>query len=71
MAETEKRNRARYEERYTREAAILDGRYESGIGAVKDEYNKLLDEYRRGLDDRKPDYAGFCRLLDGFLGKDH
>jgi hypothetical protein len=69
-AEMEKQNRARYEERYTREAAILDSRYESEIGAIKDEYNRQLDEYRLGLDDRKPDYAEFCRLLDGFLEKD-
>ena len=66
----EKRNRARYEERYTREAALLDSRYESELGAIKDEYNKRLDEYRLGLDDRKPDYAEFRRLLDSFLGKD-
>ncbi|MDR0710387.1 MAG: hypothetical protein LBF77_10005, partial [Spirochaetaceae bacterium] len=69
-AEMEKRNRARYEERYTREAALLDSRYESELGAIKDEYNRRLDEYRLGLDDRKPDYAEFCRLLDSFLGKD-
>ena len=69
-AEMEKQNRARYEERYTREAALLDSRYESELGAIKDEYNKRLDEYRLGLDDRKPDYAEFRRLLDSFLGKD-
>jgi hypothetical protein len=69
-AEMEKRNRARYEERYTREAALLDSRYESELGAIKDEYNRRLDEYRLGLDDRKPDYAEFYRLLDSFLGKD-
>jgi hypothetical protein len=69
-AEMEKRNRARHEERYTREAALLDGRYETELGAIKDEYNRQLDEYRLSLEDRKPDYAGFCRLLDGFLGKD-
>jgi hypothetical protein len=69
-AEMEKQNRARYEERYTREAALLDSRYESELGAIKDEYNKQLDEYRLNLDDHKPDYAEFCRLLDGFMEKD-
>jgi hypothetical protein len=69
-AEMEKQNRARYEERYTREAAFLDSRYESEIGAIRDDYNRRLDEYRLSLEDRKPDYAEFCRLLDGFLGKD-
>jgi vacuolar-type H+-ATPase subunit H len=69
MAEAEKRNRARYEEQYTKEAALLDSRYESGLGAIKDEYNKLLDEYRLTLDARKPDYAEFRRLLDSFLEK--
>jgi hypothetical protein len=69
-AEMEKQNRARYEERYTREAALLDSRYESELGAIRDDYNRQLDEYRLSLEDHKPDYAEFCRLLDGFLGKD-
>ncbi|MDR2053548.1 MAG: hypothetical protein LBP80_09050 [Treponema sp.] len=70
-AEMEKRNRARYEEWYTKEAALLDSRYESGLGAIKDEYNRQLDEYRLTLDDHKPNYAEFYRLLDSFLGKDN
>ncbi|MDR2786655.1 MAG: hypothetical protein LBB83_12165 [Treponema sp.] len=69
-AEMGKQNRARYEERYTSEAALLDSRYESELGAIKDEYNRRLDEYRLSLDDHKPDYAEFCRLLGSFLGKD-
>jgi hypothetical protein len=69
-AEAEKQNRARYEEQYTREAAILDSRYESEIGAIKAGYNGRLEEYRLSLEAREPDYAGFYRLLDGFLGKD-
>ncbi|MDR1411719.1 MAG: hypothetical protein LBI91_05915 [Spirochaetaceae bacterium] len=70
IAEMEKQNRARYEEQYTREAALLDSRYEAGLKAIREEYGKQLDEYRLGLGRREPDYAEFCRLLDGFLGKD-
>ncbi|MDR1128377.1 MAG: hypothetical protein LBL20_03615 [Treponema sp.] len=68
IAETEKQNRARYEEQYTREAALLDSRYETALKAVTEEYGKQLDEYRLGLDKYEPNYAGFCRLMDGFLG---
>jgi hypothetical protein len=70
IAEKEKQNRACYEEQYTREAALLDSRYETGLKAIREEYGKQLDGYRLSLDERKPDYAEFCRLLDGFLGKD-
>jgi hypothetical protein len=69
-AEMEKQNRARYEEQYTREAAILDSRYESELDAARADYNGRLEEYRLNLGAREPDYAGFYRLLDGFLGKD-
>jgi hypothetical protein len=70
-AETEKQNRARYEEQYTKEAALLDSRYEVEIKAVKAEYDKLLDEYRLELEERRPDYGAFSCLLDDFLEKDH
>jgi hypothetical protein len=69
-AEAEKRNRARYEEQYTKEAALIDSRYEAGIGAVRAEYNGLLEEYSLSLEAHKPDYGAFCRLLDSFLGKE-
>ncbi|MDR0452355.1 MAG: hypothetical protein LBH15_04875 [Treponema sp.] len=70
LAETERRNRARYEEQYAREAALLDSLYEAGLKAVREEYARTLGEYRLDLEKREPDYAEFCRLLDGFLGKD-
>jgi hypothetical protein len=69
IAGIEKQNRARYEEAYTREAALLDSRCKSGLEVIKDGYRKQLDDYRLSLDDFKPDYAGFCRLLDSFLEK--
>ncbi|MDR1353269.1 MAG: hypothetical protein LBK05_08305 [Treponema sp.] len=68
IAETEKQNRARYEEQYTREAALLDSRYETALKEVREEYSRHLDEYRLGLDKNEPDYAGFCRLMDDLLG---
>ncbi|MDR3337636.1 MAG: hypothetical protein LBT16_10570 [Treponema sp.] len=69
IAEMEKQNRSRYEEQYTREAALLDGQYGSEIGIIKEEYNKQLDAYRVSLNDFKPDHAKFCSLLDKFLGE--
>jgi vacuolar-type H+-ATPase subunit H len=69
-AEAEKRNRARYEEQYTKEATLMDSRYEAGIEAVRAEYNGRLEEYRLSLEAHKPDYSAFCRLLDGFLRKE-
>jgi vacuolar-type H+-ATPase subunit H len=70
IAEMEKQNRAQYEEWYTREAAQLDGQYESELGAIKEEYNRQIDDYRLSLNDFKPNYAEFCSILDDFLGKE-
>ncbi|MDR3337602.1 MAG: hypothetical protein LBT16_10400 [Treponema sp.] len=70
VTDGEKQNRARYEERYTREAAALDAQYGEELQAIKEEYNKQLDAFRQELDGLKPDRAQFDRLLDNFLRRE-
>jgi hypothetical protein len=49
IAEGEKASRARYDERYGREAALLDGEYAGTVQAIKEDYQKRLDAYRESL----------------------
>jgi regulator of protease activity HflC (stomatin/prohibitin superfamily) len=60
IAEGEKASRARYDERYSREAALLDGEYAKTVQAIQEDYQKRLDAYRESLN-------GMPVLKDGFF----
>ncbi|WP_010259723.1 hypothetical protein [Treponema primitia] len=49
VAENEKENRARYDERYSLEAAELNGEYEKAVLAVKEDYKQQLKAYQESL----------------------
>ena len=49
VAEGEKENRARYDERYGLLAAKLNGEYEAAVLAVKEDYTRQLDAYASSL----------------------
>jgi uncharacterized protein YdcH (DUF465 family) len=70
IAEAEKQNRAKYDERYGAEAAALDGHYDQERASIQDDYNRELETYRQSLDAMKTDSASFNRLLDRFLGQE-
>jgi F0F1-type ATP synthase membrane subunit b/b' len=64
VAESEKENRARYDERYSREAAKLNGAYETAVLAVKEDYTRQLDAYRESLSAMPVDRAAFSALAE-------
>jgi len=67
IADREKQNRTRYDETYAREAGTLETTYEQKIAAVKDDYQKQLDEYRNGLETQSVDTKAFASLAEKFL----
>jgi vacuolar-type H+-ATPase subunit H len=67
IAEGEKRNRTRFEERYTARAAELDTAYEREIAEITAAYQKQLDEYRADLEAMPRDQGAFSRAVERFL----
>ncbi|AEF85127.1 hypothetical protein TREPR_1146 [Treponema primitia ZAS-2] len=49
VSENENENRARHEERFGKEAAELNSRYEETIRAAKEDYRKQLELYRESI----------------------
>ncbi|MFP3040344.1 hypothetical protein LQZ19_00850 [Treponema primitia] len=50
VAEKEKENRARCDERYSLEAAELNGEYEKAVLAVKEDYKRQMEANRESLE---------------------
>ncbi|MDR1899319.1 MAG: hypothetical protein LBQ55_04865 [Treponema sp.] len=69
VAEGERRNRARYEERYSQEAAAREAEYTKEIAAVRENYKKELDAYRDSLAAVKTDTESFSALMDTQLNR--
>jgi hypothetical protein len=67
IAEGEKANRARYDERYSREAALLDEEYARTVLSIKEEYQKQLDAYRESLKDMPVHKDAFFALVERLL----
>jgi uncharacterized protein YecT (DUF1311 family) len=67
IAEGEKENRARYEERYRQETAKLEAAYEEQIAAIKKDHQKQLDGYRKSLDTMIVDAQAFSELVNKLL----
>jgi len=73
VSETEKQNRMRSEELYTRELEILEKAYIGDMAVVKENYRKQLEEYRESLkiQSANPVYVlnheAFCGLAEKFL----
>jgi hypothetical protein len=67
VAGGEKASRARYEERYSREAARLDGDYAREVQAIKEDYQKQLDAYRENLDAMPVRKDEFFALAEGLF----
>ena len=67
VAEGEKENRARYDERYSREAEQLNGEYEAAVLAVKADYTRQLDAYRESLSAMPVQGPAFSALAERLL----
>jgi hypothetical protein len=66
-SEAERHNRARYEERYSRESAALEAAYHREIEGVKAYYQEELEAYRESLNRIKMDRERFSALMTAFL----
>jgi regulator of protease activity HflC (stomatin/prohibitin superfamily) len=64
VAEGEKENRARYDERYGLLAAKLNGEYEAAALAVQEDYARQLDAYSSGLSAMPVYRAAFSALAE-------
>jgi hypothetical protein len=71
VSEAERHNRARYEERYGREAAALEAAFHREIEGTKDYYKEELDAYRESLDHIKMDRGRFSALMTALLARDN
>jgi F0F1-type ATP synthase membrane subunit b/b' len=67
IAEGEKRNRARYEEIYSKEAAAMAAALESEIESVRKRYEAQLAAYRESLGAITSDRDRFRAMVDSFL----
>jgi hypothetical protein len=69
IAESEKRGRAQYDERYGQEVLALDARYERETAELAEIYNRQLETYREDLKKRSVDTEAFFHLLDALFMK--
>jgi vacuolar-type H+-ATPase subunit H len=69
VAESEKRNRSRYDEEYAQKAAELDRAFEEEISRIRADYRNQLDDYRKSLDAIPVDQGCFSALMDELLAK--
>jgi hypothetical protein len=67
LAESEKRNRARYDEEYGRRALELDRLFEEELSRIRADYQAQLEAYRRTLDSIPVDQGRFSTLMDSLL----
>jgi F0F1-type ATP synthase membrane subunit b/b' len=71
VSESEKENRAGYDERYGLLAAKLNGEYEAAVLAVKEDYARQLDAYSSSLAAMPVDGAAFSALAECLFFGDH
>jgi F0F1-type ATP synthase membrane subunit b/b' len=69
-AQSEKQNRARYEERYSREAAEMEAAYGNEVGNIRKRYEEQLAAYRESLTAITADRNGFKDMVESFLKED-
>ena len=67
ISEGEKQNRIRYEEAYTREVEILEGRYAQNLAVIKEKYRQQMDLYRESLKTQPVDMKAFSSLAEKLL----
>jgi hypothetical protein len=67
VVENEKKARALYEERYSLEAAELNGEYEKAVLMVKEDYKRQLEAYRENLEAMPVHADAFSRLADSLF----
>jgi hypothetical protein len=67
VAESEKQNRARYDEEYGRQAAELDRAFDDEVARIRADYQAQLDAYRGSLDSIPADQGRFSALMDELL----
>ncbi|MDR1443462.1 MAG: hypothetical protein LBI94_01145 [Treponema sp.] len=70
IVESEKQNRACYDEEYARQAAELDRAFEDEITRIRADYRDQLEAYRESLDRIPVDQGRFSALMDEFLAGD-
>jgi vacuolar-type H+-ATPase subunit H len=67
ISESEKQNRAMYDEIYSNELKTLESFYAEKIAAVNEDYRKQLEEYRENLKAVSPDLKSFSSLAEKFF----
>jgi hypothetical protein len=67
IAESERRNRSRYDEEYAEKAGELDRAFEAEIGRIRADYQDQLETYRKSLDAIPVDQGRFSALMDELL----
>jgi hypothetical protein len=67
VAESEKQNRARYDEEYGRQALELDGRFEEELRRIRADYQAQLEAYRASLASIPVNQGRFFALMDSLL----
>ena len=67
IAESEKQNRAVYEERYQKETEKLETAFQEEKEKVKEHYQKELEAYREELSGLSANMDGFSALLNELL----
>jgi hypothetical protein len=67
VAESEKSNRARYDEEYGREALRLDRLFEEELRHIRGDYQAQLEAYRGSLGSIPVDQGRFFALMDDLL----
>jgi hypothetical protein len=69
IAESEKQNRARYDEVYGRQALELDKAYDETVARIRADYQDRLEQYRKSLDAIPVDQSRFSARVDELLAR--
>jgi uncharacterized protein YecT (DUF1311 family) len=69
VAESEKQNRARYDEEYGKQAELLNKAFEEEVARIRSDYQGQLEAYRKSLDALPVDQGRFSARMDEFLAK--
>jgi regulator of protease activity HflC (stomatin/prohibitin superfamily) len=67
VAEAEKQNRARYDEKYAKEVQALEEAFTRDIALAKENYRKQLEDYHNSLKAQPPDTRAFFLLAEKLL----
>jgi hypothetical protein len=67
IAESEKQNRARYDEEYGKQALALDAAYDETVARIRADYREQLEQYRTSLDAIPVDQGCFSARVDELL----